>query len=353
MPPPTTSFFLFSLLLSGVSPGNLSVSRVDGPPANDQVVISQTRRDETGPTSFRFYAPRSGAPTKSDVLAYDPDPSRSDEEIKAVAEARYYFRDRDLGQTFTTGDEGFRLQAITVRLQPVDVAGADPANAKVSVQFFKVTGSPEINDNGTAAGLYPGTNRHHNPRWDTYAFKWPHDPDDRNTPDRRPFKHYSDDFIEGLHFEHLHHATGGVVPAGLTTNDYMRWEFTGENQINFEPNTRYAMLFMFDEPAKPGVNRNIPLSNINVLPGGTLTMPMPGEHMIRRDGASTVFEEVFITDLNDPEDVAASQAAASFPENLAERLAIQPGTLGYPDVDTYRTLYFYIERVPPPSDTRP
>ncbi len=42
-------------------------------------------------------------------------------------------------------------------------------------------------------------------------------------------------------------------------------------------------------------------------------------------------------------DVAASKASASFPAEMGERLAIQPGTLGYPDVDTYRDLYFIIE----------
>ena len=28
---------------------------------------------------------------------------------------------------------------------------------------------------------------------------------------------------------------------------------------------------------------------------------------------------------------------------MKDRLAIQPGTLGYPDVDTYRDLWFVIE----------
>ena len=40
-----------------------------GPPPGN-IRISQTERDETGPTSFRFYAPRTGKPTKSDDWIY-------------------------------------------------------------------------------------------------------------------------------------------------------------------------------------------------------------------------------------------------------------------------------------------
>ena len=155
--------------------------------------------------------------------------------------------------------------------------------------------------------------------------------------------HYSDDFMEGESFEHVALASGGIVPVGLDTDDYMRWEFTGESRIALEPETRYAFLFLFDEPAEPGVNRNIPLSNINVVPEGKLKDPYPDGHAIRRDGSSTAIDDVFIYDEKDPEDVAASKASASFPSDMTERLAIPPGTLGYPDVDTYRDLYFIIE----------
>lgn len=319
----------------------LTITRVDGPPVGRRVRIKQTNRDETGPTSFRYYAPRTGPPTKTNSLAYEPDRTRSDAAIKSDSEAHYYYRDRDLGQTLTTGNSGFSLGAVTVRLQPVDVAEADPSGAKISVQLMKVTGTPTINDNGTT--------RDHdhlpfsNPRWATYAFTWPDDPNDNNMPDRRPFKHLSDDFIEGETYEHLMLASGGVVPALLQTNDYLRFEFSGRAQYQLQANTTYAILFLFDEPAAPGIKRNIPLSNINVLPGGEASDPFPGGHAIRRDGSSTVFDEVFIRDLDDPQDIAASRASATFPNKLSERLAIPPGTLGYPDVDTYRDLYFLME----------
>ncbi len=323
----------------------LTVTEVEGPPTGDLVRIKQPLRDETGPTSFRYYAPRSGPATKTDPLAFDPDPTRDDAAIQAdPAEAHYFFRDRDLGQTFRTGPDGFRLGAITVRLQPVDVAEADPTGGPVSVQFFKVDGEPKVNANGTEPG-----EGNANPRWDTFAFSWPQDPADRNVPDRRPIKALTDDFLEGETYRPFHVATGGIIPAGLETNDYLRWEFTGDDQILLEPNTRYAFVFLFDEPAEPGVNRNIPLSNVNVVPGGKMTDPFPDGHMIRREGSSTVFDEVFIADESDPADVAAARRSASFP-TLADgtpdreaRLAIPPGTLGYPDVDAWRDLYFFME----------
>lgn len=350
-------FLLIGLI--SVTPvwAQLTVRKVAGPPEGPQVRIQQLKRDETGPTSFRYYAPREGAPTKTDEWVYLMHEGKPDGTL-----AHYYFRDRDLGQTFAVGDKGFLLEAITVRLQPVDVAKADPAGAKVSLQLMRVTGEPRFNDNGTNATSAPNgrsaysdrpaawpelahdTTRYPNAQWSTYATDWPHDPEgDPNTPLRWPIMHYSDDFIAGEHYEHIARISGGIVPDGLSTNDYLRWEIAASERPYLEPNKRYALLFMFDEPAPPGVNRNIPLSNFNGVPEGKLSDAYPQGHTIRRDGGNTVRENVFIYDVNDPADVAASRASATFPADMADRLTIQPGTLGYPDVDTYRDLWFVIE----------
>ncbi|MDB4473450.1 hypothetical protein N9023_00460 [Opitutaceae bacterium] len=345
------------LILATPLDAQLTVRKVTGPPTGPQVRIQQLQRDETGPTSFRYYAPREGEPTKTDDWVYKVRDGKPDGTL-----AHYYYRDRDLGQTFTVGGDGFHFSAVTVRLQPVDVAKADPAGAKVSIQLMRVTGTPRVNHNGTTATQAPNgrssyadrsedfpqlaadTTRYSNAQWSTYATDWPHDPEgDPNTPRRWPIMHYSDDFIEGEHYEHIAVISGGVVPDALTTNDYLRWEIEPGAQPFLEPNTRYAILFMFDEPAAPGVNRNIPLSNFNVVPDGNLTDAYPDGHTIRRDGGNTVREDVFIHDVNDSNDVAASRASATFPSRMKDRLAIQPGTLGYPDVDTYRDLYFIIE----------
>ena len=344
------SVLLATALFPAPALAGLIVTEVDGPPEGPLVRIQQLEREETGPTSFRFYAPRSGEPAKEDPVVYDPDPGRSQEAVAAEVEAFYFYRDRDLGQTFTTGAEGFRLGAVTVRLQPVDVrGGGDPAGAPVSLQLLRVHGTPRVNDNGTPAASEgePPTR----PAWETYAWQYPHDPNDRNAPDRWPLMHASDDFLEGETYEHLMLASGGVVPGDLGLDDFLRWDLTGESEVFLEPDTTYAILFLFDEPAPPGVARNLPLSNMNVLPGGKLGDAFPGGHMIRRDGSSTDREDVFIRDREpetpglqaDSADVEASKRSSAFPADMKARLAIQPGTLGYPDVDTYRDLWFVIE----------
>lgn len=350
-------FLLALAILAPAAVAELSVRKVDGPPTGSLVKLQQLQRDETGPTSFRYYAPREGEPTKTDEWVFFHRHGKPDGTL-----ARFYYRDRDLGQTFKVKDEGFHLAAITVRLQPVDVAKADPSNAKVSLQLMRVTGEPRINDNGTNKTAAPNgrssyadfpdqwpelatdTTRYPNAQWSTYATDWPHDPEgDLNTPLRWPIMHYSDDFIEGEHYEHIAVFSGGVIPEGLQTNDYLRWEIAQDHQPFLEPGERYAILFLFDEPAPPGINRNIPLSNLNVVPDGRLTDAYPDGHAIRRDGSSTAREDVFIYDVTDADDVAASRRAAAFPSDTDARLAIQPGTLGYPDVDTYRDLWFVIE----------
>ena len=343
------------------TPASLTVTEVAGPPSGPSVMLQQRRRDETGPTSMRYYAPRSGPPTKTDAWVYGGQDSGT--------VARYYYRDRDLGQTFTTGDEGFRLGAITVRLQPVDVAGADPSGARVSLQLFRVEGAPRVEDNGTRAyrdaAQFAQTSPNGvsvwrdeggaadtvtNPRWSTYAAKWPVDTADASYTYRWPVMHLTDDYLVGERFVPVALAEGGVVPDGLDTDDYLRWDIGPGEGWDLDPRTRYAWVFLFDEPAAAGVKRNLPLSNFQVLPGGRGTDAYPGGHQIRRDGATTALDEVFIRDTADVDDLAASRRSASFPvrpdgqPDRAARLAIPPGTLGYPDVDTYRDLWFVLER---------
>ena len=113
-------------------PARLTVQKVKAPPTGPTVRIAQLRRDSTGPTSMRYYAPRSGMPTKTDDWVYRKGTDNGG------TFARYYYRDRDLGQTFTVGDTAFRITALTVRIQPVDVARADPTEAAVSLQLLRV-----------------------------------------------------------------------------------------------------------------------------------------------------------------------------------------------------------------------
>ena len=339
----------------------LTLERVEALPTGTGVRLSQLRRDSTGPTSMRYYAPRTGMPTKVDDWAYRKGLDNGG------TYARYYYRDRDLGQTFTTGDCGFDMRAVTVQLQPVDVARADPSGARVSLQLLRVEGNARINDNGTTAfvdsaratqtspngtslwlGDGPYTGPCTNPRWSTYASDWPLDSADASGTYRWPVMHLSDDYLEGERYVPLAVASGGTIPTDLRLNDYLRWQLDGADWT-LAPNTTYAFVLLFDEPAPPGVRRNLPLSNINVLPGGKSGEVFAGGHMIRRDGASGAFEDVFVRDTTDAADLAASRRSSSFPTtsagapDRAARLALPPGTLGYPDVDTYRDLLFVLE----------
>jgi hypothetical protein len=65
------------------------------------------------------------------------------------------------------------------------------------------------------------------------------------------------------------------------------------------------------------------------------------DYAIRRMGESSRFEDVFF-DPDDADDAAIGLAAATLPRDLFQRAAIDPGTIGYPDVDTYRDFVFYV-----------
>ncbi len=57
--------------------------------------------------------------------------------------------------------------------------------------------------------------------------------------------------------------------------------------------------------------------------------------------------------MNDPADVEAGRISSEFPPEMEDRIAIPPSTLGYPDVDTYRDLYFIIEAADTPGNAEP
>jgi pyruvate dehydrogenase E2 component (dihydrolipoamide acetyltransferase) len=89
-----------------------------------------------------------------------------------------------------------------------------------------------------------------------------------------------------------------------------------------------------------------------ILP--SLSPPSPASpptHAMRSSPTSQIGTPMIVL-ADDPADVAASRASATFPTAMEARLAIQPGTLGYPDVDTYRDLYFIIEGEPGADSTR-
>jgi hypothetical protein len=250
-------------------------------------------------------------------------------------ESGYFQRNRDLGQVFTP-EQTFVLDAIVLRTGPSDAAVlAGAPGAKVFVQFFEVTGTPTINDNGTP----PGTKAKH-------GFS---------------SNHRCDDFIEGVTYKSIRVVKGGVFPDIPPTRDaggqpvngdagrfhYMRWAFTGDDRLTFEAGKRYAFMVGFEEP---GRNRGFTLANANKA-GIDAPPSLTDQHDryhggwgLRREGDGTLPP----TMIPGPQPPADAQKVEQLKrESLfatgAARYELSPTTDGYPDVDTYRDHEFYLE----------
>ena len=236
----------------------------------------------------------------------------------------YFRRARDLGQVFTAPRD-FTLDAIVLRTGNAHLAflpGA--AGAEVFMQFFEVTGTPVINDNGTP----PGTKARH-------GFS---------------ANHRCDDYVTGVRYEPVRTVRGGRLPELTADGDgkltYMKWSFAGEEALHFEKDKRYAFMVGFVEP---GAERNFTLANRNNA--GSAREPAmvdgldtyPGGWGLRREGNGKT-PPLKIPGEQPPADPAALRqlrAESVFPKGQA-RFGIVPTCEGYPDVDTYRDLEFYI-----------
>lgn len=236
----------------------------------------------------------------------------------------YFRRARDLGQVFLAPQD-FTLDAIVLRTGNANLAllpGA--ADAKVFVQFFEVTGTPVINDNGTP----PGTEAKH-------GFST---------------NHRCDDFVEGVHYKSILVVTGGRLPNLAAGGDprltYMKWAYSASRKLKFEKNKRYAFMIGFVEPAP---ERNFTLANRNnassprepAMVDGLDTYP--GGWGLRREGSAKTppLKVPGEQPPTNPETLHQLKTESSFPEGKI-RYNIQPTCEGYPDVDTYRDLEFYI-----------
>ena len=207
----------------------------------------------------------------------------------------------------------------------------------VSIQLFRVTGAPVLHDNGTTGA--------------TQALHGlPHDRRGGTIPSER------DDYLTGETYAPLLRAAGARFPskgdfgfpetASVDPNHarlkgrYLRWDLEGASEIVLEPGGVYAFLILIDEI---GEERGFTLAN-------SYRGDYEGGHGIRRDG-NGAFPPVPADParpFDDPAN-AAALAAAHFPADMAARTAIAPGTDGYPDVDTWRDLTFWVEVAPAPS----
>jgi hypothetical protein len=240
----------------------------------------------------------------------------------------YYQRCRDLGQVITVGEEPFVLDALILRTGNDDLAFLPGvAGAPLLVQFFEVGGTPTIDDNGTPPGSHA-----------THGFS-------KN--------HRCDDVMRGVTYHPMGVATGGTMPdlragGGNGRLTYLKFDFTGEDELTLEAGKRYAFLVGIARPVREG---NFTLANRNRASNPApprLTDPgaYPGGWGLRREGNGTRPRKV--PGPNPPADAslrAELLAQSRFPPH-ERRLAIPPTTEGYPDVDTYRDLEFYVLRKP-------
>jgi hypothetical protein len=202
----------------------------------------------------------------------------------------------------------------------------------MALQIFEVSGSPELNENGTPAK----TEALHG---------FPHDRQNLHIEAER------DDYWEGEKYKSVVLLTGGNFPSpsdfGLTNADspinpdhqklkgrLLNFSVDGDFPVVLQKNRKYAFLIMLVNRAD---NNGFTLANAynGVYDGG---------HGIRRDGDGK-FPPVKGDPTKDFRDKANLKAykSAHFPANLKKRAKIRPGTNGYPDVDTWRDLVFYIE----------
>lgn len=228
------------------------------------------------------------------------------------ADDGYYERSRDLGQIFTIHGKDVVVDAIVLRTGPSDNAvKAGAAGAALFVQFFEVLGEPRVNDNGTP----PGTDA-------THGFT-------KN--------HRADDFVEGIRFESIAVVKGGRFPAEIPPTGpsaaagklhYFILDFVGRGELRFSAGRRYAFMLGFTEP---GPDRSFSLANRNLAADPappSLEVGYLGGLGIRREGDGKL-----------PPGPAPENAL--FPLGHA-RYFLSPRTEGYPDVDTYRDLEFYL-----------
>lgn len=283
------------------------------------------------------------------VLAedYRPDPARVPPGLHAAAADRagstsirnvpkaelawkdkgYFERNRDLGQVFNLPPGRDRaVEAVVVRTGNSERAVWPGApGAILTLQFLRVEGEPRIDDNGTSRSS-------------------------GRRPDHGLSGQYrADDRIIGVRYIPIASASGGRFPA-LTLADgrlrHLRLSLGAGERVVLSGGGRYAFLVGIAAPASAA---GFTLGNHNQAgsdadgellrdPNG---LPWWG---IRREGDG-VFPPRQVPGAAPPEDAEAMRRQAMLPGG-EDRFAQPPGSEGYPDVDTYRTLAFAVELAP-------
>ena len=166
--------------------------------------------------------------------------------------------------------------------------------------------------------------------------------------------HRADDFIQGVSYNSLLAVAGGYFPAISPTSQnggewghlhYLRWNLLGDNELTLEGGKRYAFMVGFKEPAEA---RSFTLANVNRAadPAEPVLLTDSNGHSwwsMRREGNGTIPPTTFpgTSPPTDPAVLQALRAESLF--QVGHPYLLSPTTNGFPDVDTYRTLEFYVE----------
>lgn len=247
----------------------------------------------------------------------------------------YFQRNRDLGQVFQA-PKNFELKAIILRTGPsITAILENTPGTRVFIQLFEVIGNPYIHENDTPEGSQASHGFTEN--------------------------HKGDDYIAGITYKSIAIIKGGIFPEIPPTliNDkansdqsgklhYLSFLIDGLN-YTFEKGKRYAFLVGFEDE---GENIGFTLANFNRashddIPSLTSPHdPYPAGWGIRREGNGEN-PPTLVPGTSAPSDKQLLNLLIEqslFPEGI-QRFQISPTTDGYPDVDTYRDLEFYIEAI--------
>jgi hypothetical protein len=254
------------------------------------VIVQYWEEEAFGATSIRFASEKE--PRKNPY----PEGSTSVFGNRIMYDPEYILRDRDVGQTFYSGEQPFVLHAIHVKVcsnrEPDQVGGSE-----IGIQLFEVEGEPVLNHHGTPGFLG---------YFDRMA-----------TPEL-------DDYLTGETYKPLMVATG-KLPDTISAGDLLCFTFGEKATCTLEAQKYYAFLIFFVERT---AGKNLALAN-NYYGGyqPNPQKPLKG-HGIRREGKP------------------------DFPDRWDERLNQAPGTLGFPDVCTYRDFFFAISGNTLPGSVR-
>lgn len=257
----------------------------------------------------------------------------------------YYQRNRDLGQVFkVSGDQIIEIDALVLRTSRGNNAIMEGApGAELYIIFYEVGSAVgrelKINENGTSKGDMA-----------IHGFDYQFN--------------RADDFIEGDTYTFLYQFTGGIFPDIPPTDQYVydggkhqeygeqeghlhyfRCDFDDDSKVILEGGKTYAFMIGFVEP---GDSRGIALaidSEVHTKEAAEFVRDANGEVVwgIRREGNGTI-PPTMIETTNPPLGTEVHSRLieeSMFPKNHFRSLV--PTTNGYPDVDTYRTLQFYLE----------